>query len=322
MFPTARGNLDVHKPSISPKPLFEKSVVTDEDKAAYTKAFPSAAPLFADSRIVKQDKSKQNLPKVMFTDSKIRKRIEISLSDLATYDGSEEVKREAHQLILTTNVDELSVEYVLNWGGAAQIEHKGVLQSLLDLALERETTVTKNIILRLIDLLNSIDFDDLNKSSLFTSKESKMKKASAVLKSVNTVSVELLDRVGILKAAYSSIRGIKKKLEAIERAIAPWVISCDFFSKYVKDNFPTDLFLSRLTSLMSTQVAIIQNKQQQQFLEKQAITLIESIESIVQTDAMLWQNAFLTAITTATFDPITLQTQRDSIVSKLKNTVS
>ena len=98
----------------SPKPLFASSQVE--------KLVNSPKPLFSAEEVKPKalfDSSpvlivKSSSPKAMFTDSKIRKRLDVVLSDLDLYEGNKEEKSKALQQILSTNVDDLSIEYVLN----------------------------------------------------------------------------------------------------------------------------------------------------------------------------------------------------------------
>ena len=309
---------NIPRDNIIPKPLFTNKPLNEEQKP-----ITKITPLFGGSTPAKVIDKTQVAPKVMFGDSKIRKRIEVNIEELRKYNKDETIIKEAHYQIVTTNVDELNYEFVLNWGAAIQVEHQNILDTLLNSALDTESNNAKSGILKIIDLINSIDFDSLHKTGLFTaSKESKLAKINAIMAEVRGVSSGLSARVDGLKAIWKGIITLEDKIKLLSVKLEPYVISCDFFANYTKENFPSELFITRLTSLMSTKFTLIQNLQQQDILEKSAYNLIDAIQGTIRTEIPMWQNNYLNALTTGgESGMVKVNQERESIVSKLKNLI-
>lgn len=300
-----------------PKPLFTNNPVSKAQENNINKVNP----LFGGSTPAKVvDKTVG--PKVMFGGSKIRKRIELKIEDLK-YNATPEHIKEAHQLIISTNVDDINYEYVLNWGAEIQRKHQEVLDYLLNTALDKEATAAKGEILKLIQLINGVDFEAFNKTGLFQgSKESKLAKMKDLIGQVQSVSSGLLTRLDSLKADWRTLTKVDEKIKQLSVELEPFIISCDFFSNYTKDNFPTALFLSRLTSLMSTKVTLLQNLQQQEMFERDSITLIDAIQGTIRTEIPMWQNNYINVLTNGSGGGIVgIQQEKETILSKLKKII-
>lgn len=281
-------------------------------------SFPvKVAPLFANSTPAAPKPAAG--PRVLFGESKLRKRIDVELADLKYPNAPIEALREAHQQIITLNVDEVNVEYVLNWGAGPQSEHEALLSILLNSAIERESGNAKNLILEIIQLIEAVDFDSLNKTGLFTgSRESKLTKIKTALDNVRAASDSLLTQLPSLKAAWKDLDGMEAKLAAIGKRLEPWIISCDFFANYVKPNFPSELFVSRLISLTSTKLTIVQNQQQRELLEQSALNLVATIQGTIRGEIPAWHNAYLNVLTSGV-NPANLSSNKQSILTKLKS---
>lgn len=296
------------KSESNPKPLFDKGF------------FPvlTTQPLFPNS---KPATPKTEGPRILFADSKVRKRIEVALADLDYPTATREALQAAHTLIVTTNIDEINYEYVLNWGAEPQEEHGKVLKVLLDSAIERESGLVKKWLLEMIALIQSIDLEGLGKTGLFAaSKETKLKKLQDTCDKVRMLAGSLNNELPGLKTAYRGIDGLEATLNQISIKLEPYVISCHFFSRYTKTGFPNALFIGRLTSLMSTKTTIVANHQQRTLLEDTALALIETIQDTIRTEVPLWMNSLLTGLT-SNISPSMMKGNQDNLLSKLKRAI-
>lgn len=259
----------------------------------------------------------------MFADSKIRRRIEVSLDELAYPNATPAALKEAHFLVVSLDVDLIDPRFVLDWGAQVQDEHQVLLTTLLNSAVERESSASKSLIVEIITLIESVDLGSLDKGGLFNSRESKRAKVGEALKRVASFSDQLVAQLPNLKAAWKGLDGMEAKLLAVEDKLMPFLVSCDFFSRYQakSPDFPSALFLGRLTSLTSTKLTITQNHLQRQLLEDAALALIDTIQGTIRTEIPLWQNAYLNVLTSGG-SASTLSTSQSTILSKLKSTVS
>lgn len=299
-------------PSSGPKPLFAPAPVAPLK--------PKAAPLFVASTPATP---KSSAPRVLFSNSTVRRRIEVSLDELAYPNATPAALKEAHYLVVSLDVDEVNPSFVLDWGATIQEEHQALLSILLGSAIERESSVSKSLIVQVIQLIESVDLGALDKGSLFSSRESKRAKVGETLKQVASISDQLVAQLPSLKAAWKALDGMEAKLRAVESRIQPYVISCDFFAHYQakSPDFPSPLFISRLISLTNTQLTIAQNHQQRQLLEDAALALVDTIQGTIRGEIPTWQNAYLNVLTSGG-SASTLSTSQSSILSKLKSTVS
>lgn len=258
----------------------------------------------------------------MFSESTIRRRIDVSLSDLTYPNATPAALKEAHFKIVSLDVDLVDPEYVLEWGAAVQEEHQTLLSILLNSAVERESSGAKNLIVQIIQLVESVDLGSLDKGGLFSSRESKRAKVGDVLKKVAALSDQLIAQLPTLKAAWKQLDGMEAKLRAVEERLAPFIISCDWFANYQakSPSFPSPLFISRLTSLTGTQLTLQQNHIQRQMLEDAALSLVDTIQGTIRGEIPTWQNAYLNVLTSGG-NASSLSANQSSILSKLKSTV-
>lgn len=256
----------------------------------------------------------------MFADSKVRKRIDVQLSDLSYPGASPVTLKAAHQIIQFTNQDDLNYEFVLGWGAEPQIAHEALLQRLLNSAVEKEAGAAKSGVLGIVGLLESIDLEGLHKTGIFQSRESKLAKLNDTLSKVRVAGNALVSQLPTLKQSLSSIDGMEREFLAIQERLEPYIISCDFFTRYQQPGFPNELFVGRLSSLLNTKVTIQSNLQQRAILEQAALNLVTTIQDTIRTDIPSWLSAVIGCLTSG-HQSGTLALDRSTLISKLKSTL-
>jgi hypothetical protein len=302
--------LDFAPPMNAPKPLFDPSAQiglpeTKVGKPLFEKSIPAA-------KIPPG-------PRPMFTQAKIRKRLDVKIEDLASYKGSPTAKARALIQILQLDVEAISTEYVLAWGADVQEAHQYVLNILLDSALH-DFSYAKRVIGEIVELLSSIDIADINKNGFFArSKETKISRANAVLSKIKEKSYEAANQIGFLKNTRDKMAVLKARIDAVEEALDPYLISCDFFVNLpaLAVDAKAGLFVARLSSLTQTKLTLEHNRQQRAALEANVVALIQAIQGTIQGDIPMWQSNYITCLTSGA-NSVTLAQTHSNLINQLK----
>ncbi len=254
------------------------------------------------------------MPKALLANAVIRKRLEVVADDFKLYNAhSEEVRQEACRIVLETNVDDLRYEYVLGIGKETQSFHQTIIDCIFDITNNTALTSTRNIISEIVKYLESIGGE---KGGWF--RKAKTVDFEEVQTKIRLLSKELVDsKTKALYELNKYISDIKKGIDKLKKDIEPYIVAVSFFSDYKKDNFPSELFISRLGSLSSTTQTLTVNKQQVEMLDTVVIGLLDTINNIILTELPLWSTSYLTMVLQKTQDA-TLETQRINLINNIK----
>jgi hypothetical protein len=69
---------------------------------------------------------------------------------------------------------------------------------------------------------------------------------------------------------------------------------------------------------LSTKTIIQQNKQQQKFIEDSLLNLIDTVQNITVTEIPMWQNNYITSLTSGSDSSSLIEQQKNGILSKLQ----
>lgn len=265
--------------------------------------------------------STTNEPKSLFSGGVKRKRIEVDISDLEKFSDVKNVLEKSKEQILTTNVDELNITYVLNWGASLQERHAELLEKMMTLVNHPDILSAKTSLLRLLKMIDDIDVKNVFKKSLFTSKDDKRKIVLLKLEELKILSDSMRKHT---KLALDDIRKLSEELitdiRLISTSLEPYIVTCQFFSEYQKDDFPKELYISRLYSLLSTKTDLVQNEVVRSNFNKTIINLMEIVQNVCLTDIPKWYSNYLNLIASDSDSGVVdMETQKSQIISKLKN---
>ena len=269
-------------------------------------------------------------PQMVFgSGAKIRKRIQIEKEELFKYSTDEITLRAALNLILTTNLDELKLEYVLAWGSDIQKEHKKVLENLLGLYQSKDIQKCKELfgeIIAFLEKLNPVEFlKEKIWDKFLSTKEGKEKifqdNFAGLQSKISMLESNIPNLVNLQKISHE----LDEQIKNLQGQINPYIISCSFFAEYNKDDFPTGLFISRLSSLLSTQSTLISNKEQRKIFDRSIVDLIDGMQNILLTEIPSWYSNYISVLSQGlqkdNLAVANLAQQQDNIINKLKNIV-
>lgn len=228
----------------------------------------------------------------LFGNSKIRNRIEVSINELKEYSNNPLFLSQARQQILMTNVDELCMEFVLRWGEDLQSKYKSILEETLSFISSDCIKNSKTLIGQVVDLLNSVNFKK-NKFSFITDWLGE-KDITAPL---SEVCKKLESYIPAIFEIQKKVKNIDCEISKIADSLEPYIITSSFFSKYTKDGFPNELFISRLSSLLTTQNSIRASKISNDIFSKSLLSLISVIQDTTKTEIPLWLSNYIQYLT-------------------------
>ncbi len=258
-------------------------------------------------------------PKSLLANATIRNRIEVSLEDLRKYNASDAILEKAKQQIAMTNVDELCLKYVLDWGSELQETHSKHLQEMMSLSTVDILGKTKTTIGELVQKMNELDVIGAMKDSWYKSKEKKVAELVTELKNLKTLADTL--RADYLLDIHERADIMKDELTQLRGELDPFIITCSFFSEYEKDNFPKELYISRLSSLLATKASIGNDLVTIAVIISTYLVLIETINSIVRNEIPMWISNLTSVLSGNAADLTTIQATKTNIIDKLTKTL-
>jgi hypothetical protein len=237
------------------------------------------------------------------------KQLDVPIDEFRKFSQNEAALKEARNIVLTTNVDNLRLDYVLDIGKDIQETHTSIIEKILSLSGDTRVVSTKGIIAEILETLEGAG------EKRWFKKETPFgvtKKAIEVLllriKPQSKVVADVIDEV---KGLIITAKELYSKLEA-------YVVAVAFFSEYKKENFPNELFTSRLGSLIATQQTIAINIKQLESIKEIAVNLIDTINNIVLTELPIWITSYVTASLSKITDPSS-ENQKNNIINKIKS---
>lgn len=293
--------------------LFPKQIINNQSNAQ-TKGV--VAPLFSNSAPVK----KENGPRPLFSNATVRKRIEVKVEDLAKYSQDNDAIKVALQLILSTHVEKITHKEVLEWGAQIQKNHSELLESIFTIFNSPLIKKTKGHFTVIVECLQKTA-PPAKEKNLFG------KLMDAITPDDVKMDVALLEmdkHIKELERSQPELYGIKKQLDSLiselnrfNKELEPLIISCSFFGDYQKDDFPYQLFLSRLSSLLSAKGTIATNLQQVKLFNDNVSNFIDSLSNVLLTDIPMWKTNYLTSLTNGGELP-----SSENILQKLQNNLT
>lgn len=289
----------------------------------------SPKPLFDDSKKVVYNplNLKYNDPKPLFGGgATIRKRIEVTIDELRKYLVTTDSNlRAAHQSILFTNLDTITIEDILAWGIGEQEEHKQILESILKLFHNTTIKDSKNVFIDVIEKIKELDpsglFPEnvsfLNK--LLTSQSDRESNYSARFLELSSIGDKLKSKLPEIFGIKKLVNDLKKQIAALHDKLDIVIVSSSFFAEYKHEKIPSELFISRVSSLLSTKVALKSNDEQANTFNESLITLVDNIQNILLTDVSMYYTNLLSALNSKNKGAVeSLKTQQQQILDKLE----
>lgn len=247
----------------------------------------------------------------LLSGSVVRKRIDVSLEDLDSFSSDLAVKKQALKMILEIHLDNLKPEFVLTIGQQLQETHKSItVQCFAEINSPTIQTIRQKLSLLLEQIENAEHPSTQNSvlSKIGFLKEKAEKSFSESLDKIREISDDLANYQDKLAESLAFVSTAKTRINSLQRDMAPVIVMCEFFSGYQKDNFPKELFISRLTALLTTANSINANILQLDLFRNTLISLKETISQSILTDIPMWLSNCLN------------QQQKQDIISKLKQT--
>lgn len=272
-----------------------------------------AAPLFgATPKVTIIKGAVKPSAKPLFASSTVRKRLEVTVEDFRKYSKDEKALVFARNIVLTTNVDNLRYDYVLDIGKQHQEQHERIVSLVMRLSNAPALTETKKDIQAILTLLESAPLEKKWFGKSLNLQE--------VNQELNNLSAKLKKNTPQLAKVLEDVDMGKKETSSLVELIEPYIIAVSFFSEYKKDNFPSDLFISRLTSLISTQGTLRVNLSQLDSIKQIVINILDTINNIVLTELPMWITSALNAtLSKGLTEP--LEAQKTTLIQKIKNKI-
>lgn len=249
----------------------------------------------------------------LFTNAVKRKRLEVTDSDFQKYSQDALAISEAKNIVLTTNVDNLRYELVLDIGREFQERHTKFIELILNFSNDKTVNETKAEVSDILSLLQDSPVEKKWFGKSFNIHEVSVK--------LNKLSHELKDNVDGLNQLGYLIQGARKGIEALMKQIEPYIIAVSFFADYKKEGFPSDLFITRLTSLMSTKQTLAVNLQQLDLIRDSVRNYNDIISNIVLTEIPIWITSCLNPTLIQNNSQV-LESNRTSLIDKIKQKIN
>lgn len=294
----------------APKSLFDEVIEADRNRTAEIKTILS-------DLVSKGEKPTG--PKTLLQDAKIRKRIDVTPEQLRKYTEDVKVIKVSQQQILETNIDELCLKYVLDWGAYLQTRHSLHLGELMAFSTADALSMAKTLIGELVQSMGELDVVKATKDSWFKSKEKKADELKDKLEGLQDTAKKL--RCDWLLSLHGEAMEVKKKLEALRNEMEPFIVTCSFFAEYDKDGFPKELYLTRLSSLLSTKASIGNDILTMDAILATYVAVIETVNSIIRNELPMWISNFASVLSGNAADLTSLQTTKTNIINKLIKTL-
>lgn len=256
-------------------------------------------------------------PRTLLVDAKIRKRIDVVIEDLQKFgeNAAVDVLKKSQQQILQTNIDELCLKYVLNWGSELQETHSRHLQEMMSLSTVPVLGETKSTIGSIIQKMNELDVVGAMKDSWYKSKDKKIAELQAELKILQAEAATL--KPDYLLDIHERGEIMKDELKQLKADLDPYIITCSFFAAYKRDDFPSELYVSRLSSLLATKASIGNDLITIDSIIGTYLMLIETINSIIRNELPMWMSNLSSVLSGNAADITSIQTTKTNIINKL-----
>lgn len=258
-------------------------------------------------------------PKSLLSGAKVRNRIEATIEQLRKYNEPDNVLKIAQQQIRETNTDELCLKYVLDWGADLQKEHADSLEKMMTISTSPFLSSVKTTMGILVQAMGEIDVADATKDSLFRSKEKKVAKLMAVLNQLKSDADRLLTTSQLVMDLHTLSGQLKKTFIDLGSKINPFIVTCSFFSEYEKDNFPKELYITRLSSLLSTKLSVGNDVKTMETISQTIVNIVDVINNILRNELPTWISNLNAVLAGNVADLSTVQTTQTKIANKLKS---
>ena len=310
-----------NKPQADSITVISKPVAVDPPKSR-TSLFNKTPPKPVTSGILTSSfaakPKEEKVAKGVLKNAKVRRRIPVTEADLQKFSTDDKIITAAKTIVETTNVEELNIKVVLTIGSKVQESHKKIIDKLLKLSQDDVIGQVTRKISRIADFMQDIDKVSFFGGLFGDAKDSFRDKYSSMEGMITEIKQEIRGLMVLCDAA----KAIEKDIKACLTEIEPWVVAVSYMAEYKADDFPTELFISRLSSLMSTLQMLKMNMEQQKLFYMFNLGLIDTINSIVLTDIPMWCNNYISsALQGNSNDTATLKKQKQEIIQKLQTKI-
>lgn len=262
----------------------------------------------------------------LFAGGNVRTRIPVINEDLLKLEPSATVNtlNEARELILTTNIDNVDNRQIVYWGAEVQKKYAELVEKNFVLFQSTVIAKAKDSFNTIIDILTNLNveekkksiFDTFKKTETFDQGYKKLKAQIALLENTLPALLDLEEAVGASDKVEAKLL---KELEIV-------ILAASFILNYLKDNALSALFLSRVTSLVSTKTSIIGNDIQRKAFSDSLLQLVSGIQDTLRVDIPIWYENCLSYFSIKATNDIAkkneilelLSAQQTKIVQKLK----
>lgn len=254
----------------------------------------------------------------LFASQTVRKRIHASIDELKKFNQDEKILKAAQSLIAQTNVDDLKIDYVLTIGASIQEKHMSIAEQLLKLTISDSIKAINNVLIETVSCISNVRYNNAQREKTWLSKL--VNNEERELRKFVESKQQIMDRVMTLRDSIKDVQShindagkLKGEISQLILDLEPVTIQCGFYSEYVKDDFPNELFISRYSSLLSTKGNLVANRMQVNSLCDGFINLNDGINQVVLADIPMWLSNCTTSNTS--------DTTKDNIINNLKNLI-
>lgn len=283
---------------MTPKSIFEKAspvvIITGDAKivpaAQETPVTGKVSSLFnSDSRVERKRKeSVGNNPTSIFdsgTGSFKRNRIQVNISEFNTRfpDLNEIHYTELKNLILTTNVEKINQEDIVNWGFELQSEYSKKIEEMGMYCTNPDLDIAK----RLINEIGSTIETQFNSSKGLLKFIKKKSPVEETYKILNDKNKKLKEKINPLSQILTKIDLFKKEFDDLTQKLILYISAGAYIKNYIPEQYQ-NILDGRILSMETVKVQCSVNKKQIELLKQSIVEVISIIQDTITIEINNW----------------------------------
>jgi hypothetical protein len=244
------------------------------------------------------------LPTLTVLPGVVRKRLDVKLSDVEKFQPATDppILHEAHQLILTTNVDELTDRSVVFWGHNLQKRYSDLISSSLKLSKLEVLTKVSGYMGRMVEIFQSIDLEavfvnhrESGFSRLFSRATGKadspeeLQRAEDEIQQLHDLMEQKFDELLKLRDDLERVSGeIDKLAGSIEASALAAAFLSDYLDKSGQKQGLSHRLMERGASLTQSLAQIRSSSSIRSSQIEHPLNLITSVQNVVLVTVPAW----------------------------------